>query len=51
MAFNRLKYRSREVAIAVAITLAAIAAVVATLTNRDDKARSAQPLALVSPKK
>ena len=51
MAFNRLRYRSREVVIAVAITLAAIAALIATLTSRDDDTKSAQPLALVTPKK
>lgn len=51
MAFNRLRYRTREVVIAVAITVAAIAALIATLTGREDETRSAQPLALVTPKK
>ena len=52
MAINRLKYRSREVAIAIAITLAAIAAVLAAFWNHDRKAPEAQPVAaLVFPRR
>ena len=51
MDFNRLRYHSREVAIAVAITLAAVAALVAALSNREDEVKPAQPLALVAPKR
>ena len=51
MAINRLRYRSREVAIAVAITLAAIAAVIATLSSQEDEAQSAQPVALITPRR
>jgi hypothetical protein len=51
MPLKRFKYRSREVWTALAITAAAIAAVLASLPNREEGSKSAQPLALVSPKK
>ncbi|MCL4766631.1 MAG: hypothetical protein KJZ80_10395 [Hyphomicrobiaceae bacterium] len=51
MAINRLRHRSREVAIALAITLAAIAAVIATLSSQEEDAQTPQPLALVTPRK
>jgi len=51
MAINRLRHRSREVAIALAITLAALAAVVAALSNQEEDAQAAEPLALVTPRK
>lgn len=51
MVKNRLRHRSREVAIALAITLAAIAAVIATLSSQEENAQTAEPMALVTPKK
>jgi len=51
MASNRLRHRSREVAIALAITLAAVAAVIATLSSQEEDAQTAQPMALVTPRK
>jgi len=51
MAINRLRHRAREVAIALAITLAAIAAVIATLSGQEEDAQTAQPMALVTPRK
>ncbi len=52
MAINRLRHRSREIAIALAITLAAIAAVIATLSSHEEEdAHTAQPMALVTPRK
>jgi len=51
MAINRLRHRSREVVIALAITLAAIAAVIATLSSQEEDVQAAQPMALVTPRK
>jgi len=51
MVKNRLRHRSREVAIAVAITLAAVAAVIATLSSQEEDAQTAEPMALVTPKR
>jgi len=51
MVKNRLRHRSREVAIAVAITLAAVAAVIATLSSQEEDAQTAEPVALIPPKK
>lgn len=51
MVKNRLRHRSREVAIAVAITLAAVAAVIATLSSQEEDPQTAEPMALVTPKR
>ncbi len=47
--FQKLKYSSREVMAAVAITIAAVAAVVAL--TRHESAEGLQPVALVTPRK
>ena len=49
MIFQKLKYRSREVLAAVAITVAAVGAIV--VLARHERSESPQPVALVTPKK